>query len=70
MNKLTYLWAKLLRFAQGAAIRHSLIDHTSRVHSGSNVIHARIARTRIVDTTAHSITAKLVFFAPLLAGSA
>jgi len=44
MINLIYLWAKLLRYARGSAIRQSTIDHTSRVHSGSSVSHTRIAR--------------------------
>ena len=44
MGNFTYLWAKVLRLARGAAIRYSTIDRTSRVHSGSAVIHTRIAR--------------------------
>lgn len=44
MKNLAYLWAKLVRSARGTAIRHSQIDLTSRVHSGSAVIHTQIAR--------------------------
>lgn len=41
---LTYLWSKFLKIARGAAIRHSTIHRTSRVHAGSAVISCRVDR--------------------------
>lgn len=44
MNLFTYLWAKIFRHVRGVAVWHSSLDGTSRVHSGSAVVHTTIAR--------------------------
>lgn len=44
MGIISYLLAKGSRIARGVAIRDSVIDGTSKVHSGSVVANTRIAR--------------------------